>query len=103
MSQYIAIYTTNRDFAKAKIDKLIAKYRKSDILNYCVSKTDIKVTLKNGDFYRWISPTSNARGIKPDKSYIDIDTCSFDTIQTIIIPCNLKKNFEIISSEYEIF
>ena len=99
MSQYIAIYTTNRNFAKNKIDELIAKYRKSDILNYCVSKTDIKVALKNGDFYRWISPTSNARGIKPDISYIDIDTCLFDIIQTIIIPCNLKGNFEIISSE----
>ena len=101
MSQYIAIYTTNRNFAKNKIDELIAKYHKSDILNYCVSKTDIKVALKNGDFYRWISPTSNARGIKPDISYIDIDTCSFDSIQTIIIPCNLKGNFMILTSDYE--
>ena len=59
---------------------------------------DIKVELKNGDFYRWVRPNSNARGIKPDITYIDIDTCPLDIIQTIITPCNLKGNLKIISS-----
>ena len=99
MSQKIAVYTTDKEYAKIIINALVAKkYHKSDIIRYRTSATDITVELKNGDFYRWVRPNSNARGIKPDISYIDIDTCSLDTIQTIITPCNLKGNFEIISS-----
>ena len=99
MSQQIAVYTTDKEYAKLIINALIAeKYHKSDIIRYCTSATDITVELRNGDFYRWVRPNSNARGIKPDISYIDIDTCSLDTIQTIITPCNLKGNLEIISS-----
>ena len=95
----IAVYTTDKEYAKLIINALIAeKYHKSDIIRYCTSATDITVELRNGDFYRWVRPNSNARGIKPDISYIDIDTCSLDTIQTIITPCNLKGNLEIISS-----
>ena len=99
MSQEIAVYTTDKEYAKLIINALVAKkYHKSDIIRYRTSVTDITVELKNGDFYRWVRPNSNARGIKPNISYIDIDTCSLDTIQTIITPCNLKGNFEIISS-----
>ena len=99
MSQQIAVYTTDREYAKRIINALVAKeYHKSDIIRYCTSATDITVESRNGDFYRWVRPNSNARGIKPDISYIDIDTCSLDTIQTIITPCNLKGNLEIISS-----
>ena len=99
MNQKIAVYTTDKEYAKLIINALVAKeYHKSDIIRYCTSATDITVELRNGDFYRWVRPNSNARGIKPDISYIDIDTCSLDTIQTIIAPCNLKGNFEIISS-----
>ena len=99
MSKEIAVYTTDKEYAKLIINALIAKkYHKSDIIRYRTSATDITVELKNGDFYRWVRPNSNARGIKPDISYIDIDTCSLETIQTIIAPCNLKGNFEIISS-----
>ena len=99
MNQEIAVYTTDKEYAKLIINALVAKkYHKSDIIRYRTSVTDITVELKNGDFYRWVRPNSNARGIKPNISYIDIDTCSLDTIQTIIIPCNLKGNFEIISS-----
>ena len=95
----IAVYTTDKEYAKLIINALIAeKYHKSDIIRYCTSATDITVELRNGDFYRWVRPNSNARGIKPDISYIDIDTCSLDIIQTIIVPCNLKGNLEIISS-----
>lgn len=99
MNQKIAVYTTDKEYAKLIINALVAKkYHKSDIIRYRTSVTDITVELKNGDFYRWVRPNSNARGIKPDISYIDIDTCSLDTIQTIITPCNLKGNLEIISS-----
>ena len=99
MNQKIAVYTTDKEYAKLIINALVAKkYHKSDIIRYRTSVTDITVELKNGDFYRWARPNSNARGIKPDISYIDIDTCSLDTIQTIITPCNLKGNLEIISS-----
>ena len=99
MSKEIAVYTIDKEYAKLIINALVAKrYYKSDIIRYRTSATDITVELKNGDFYRWVRPNSNARGIKPDISYIDIDTCSLDTIQTIITPCNLKGNFEIISS-----
>ena len=99
MNQKIAVYTTDKEYAKLIINALVVKkYHKSDIIRYRTSTTDITVELKNGDFYRWVKPNSNARGIKPDISYIDIDTCSLDTIQTIITPCNLKGNFEIISS-----
>ena len=99
MNQKIAVYTTDKEYAKLIINALVAKkYHKSDIIRYRTSATDITVELKNGDFYRWVRPNSNARGIKPDISYIDIDTCSLETIQTIIAPCNLKGNFEIISS-----
>lgn len=99
MNQQIAVYTTDKEYAKRIINALVAKeYHKSDIIKYCTSATNITVELRNGDFYRWIRPNSNARGIKPDISYIDIDTCSLDTIQTIITPCNLKGNLEIISS-----
>lgn len=99
MNQGIAVYTTDKEYAKLIINALVAKkYHKSDIIRYRTSATDITVELKNGDFYRWVRPNSNARGIKPDISYIDIDTCSLDIIQTIIVPCNLKGNFEIISS-----
>ena len=99
MNQEIAVYTTDKEYAKLIINALIAKkYHKSDIIRYCTSATDITVELKNGDFYRWVRPNSNARGIKPDITYIDIDTCSLDIIQTIITPCNLKGNLKIISS-----
>ena len=98
MNQEIAIYTTDREYAKFVIDGLIEEYPKSDIIRYYTSIMDIKVELKNGDFYRWVNPNSNARGIKPDITYIDIDTCSLDIIQTIITPCNLKGNLKIISS-----
>ena len=99
MSKEIAVYTTDKEYAKLIINALVAKrYHKSNIIRYRTSATDITVELKNGDFYRWVRPNSNARGIKPDISYIDIDTCSLDTIQTIITPCNLKGNLEIISS-----
>ena len=99
MNQEIAVYTTDKEYAKLIINALVVKkYHKSDIIRYRTSTTDITVELKNGDFYRWVKPNSNARGIKPDISYIDIDTCSLDTIQTIITPCNLKGNLEIISS-----
>ena len=99
MSQKIAVYTTDKEYAKRIINALVAKeYHKSDIIRYLTSATDIKVELKNGNFYRWINPNSNTKGIKFDISYIDIDTCSLETIQTIIAPCNLKGNFEIISS-----
>ena len=99
MNQKIAVDTTDKEYAKLIINALVAKkYHKSDIIRYRTSATDITVELKNGDFYRWVRPNSNARGIKPDVSYIDIDTCSLDTIQTIITPCNLKGNLEIISS-----
>lgn len=101
MNQEIVIYTSNRDFAKNKIDELIEKYPKSDILKYYVSVMDIRVELKNGDFYHWVKPNSYARGVKPDISYIDIDTCSLDVIQTIIIPCNLKGNFVVLTNDYE--
>ena len=95
----IAVYTTDKEYAKRIINALVAKeYHKSDIIRYLTSATDIKVELKNGNFYRWINPNSNTKGIKFDISYIDIDTCSLETIQTIIAPCNLKGNFEIISS-----
>ena len=95
----IAVYTTDKEYAKRIINALVAKeYYKSDIIRYLTSATDIKVELKNGNFYRWINPNSNTKGIKFDISYIDIDTCSLETIQTIIVPCNLKGNFEIISS-----
>ena len=99
MSQKIAVYTTDKEYAKRIINALVAKeYHKSDIIRYLTSATDIKVELKNGDFYRWINPNSNTKGMKFDISYIDIDTCSLDAIQTIITPCNLKGNLEIISS-----
>ena len=99
MNQEIAVYTTDKEYAKLIINALVAKeYHKSDIIRYHTSATDITVELKNDDFYRWINPNSNTKGIKFDISYIDIDTCSLETIQTIIAPCNLKGNFEIISS-----
>ena len=99
MSQKIAVYTTDKEYAKLIINALIAKkYHKSDIIRYRTSATDITVELRNGDLYRWVRPNSNARGIKFDISYIDIDTCSLEVIQTIITSCNLKGNFEIISS-----
>ena len=99
MNQKIAVYTTDKEYAKLIINALVAKkYHKSDIIRYRTSATDITVELKNGDFYRWVNPNSNTKGIKLDISYIDIDTCSLDTIQTIITPCNLKGNLEIISS-----
>ena len=95
----IAVYTTDKEYAKRIINALVAKeYHKSDIIRYLTSATDIKVELKNGNFYRWINPNSNTKGMKFDISYIDIDTCSLDIIQTIIVPCHLKGNFEIISS-----
>ena len=99
MNQKNAVYTTDKEYAKLIINALIAqKYHKSDIIRYCTSTTDIKVELKNGDFYRWINPNSNTKGMKFDISYIDIDTCSLEAIQAIIVPCNLKGNLEIISS-----
>ena len=99
MNQKIAVYTTDKEYAKLIINALVAKkYHKSDIIRYRTSATDITVELKNGDFYRWVRPNLNARGIKPNISYIDIDTCSLEAIQTIITPCNLKGNLEIISS-----
>ena len=99
MSKEIAVYTTDKEYAKLIINALIAKkYHKSDIIRYRTSATDITVELKNGDFYRWVNPNSNMKGIKLDISYVDIDTCSLEVIQTIITSCNLKGNFEIISS-----
>ena len=99
MNQEIAVYTTDKEYAKLIINALIAKkYHKSDIIRYRTSATDITVELKNGDFYRWVNPNSNMKGIKLDISYVDIDTCSLEVIQTIITSCNLKGNFEIISS-----
>ena len=99
MNQQIAVYTTDKEYAKLIINALIAKkYHKSDIIRYRTSATDITVELKNGDFYRWVNPNSNMKGIKLDISYVDIDTCSLEVIQTIITSCNLKGNFEIISS-----
>ena len=75
MNQEIAVYTTDKEYAKLIINALVAKkYHKSDIIRYRTSVTDITVELKNGDFYRWVRPNSNARGIKPNISYIDIDT-----------------------------
>ena len=99
MNQEIAVYTTDKEYAKLIINALVAKkYHKSDIIRYRTSVTDIAVELKNGDFYRWVNPNSNMKGMKFDISYIDIDTCSLEVIQTIITSCNLKGNFEIISS-----
>lgn len=99
MSKEIAVYTTDKEYAKLIINALVAKrYHKSDIIRYRTSATDITVELKNGDFYRWVNPNSNMKGIKLDISYVDIDTCSLEVIQTIITSCNLKGNFEIISS-----
>ena len=98
MREHIAIYTADRDYAKLIIDDLISKYPATDVVRYIVNKMEIRVELKDGSYYHQVSPSQNSRGIKPDVSYIDIDTCSLDVIQNVIVPHNLKENFEIISS-----
>lgn len=98
MSKHIAIYTTDKKYAKDIIDNLISEDPATKVTKYFMNSTEIKVELEDGSYYHLVSPNQNSRGIKPDITYIDIDTCSFDIIQNIIVPCNLKENFEIISS-----
>ena len=98
MSKHIAIYTTDKKYAKRIIDNLISKDTTAEVIKYVISSMEIRAELKDGSYYHLVSPNNNSRGIKPDISYIDIDTCPLDIIQNVIIPCNLKENFEIISS-----
>lgn len=98
MSKHIAIYTTDKKYAKDIIDSLISKDPTKKVTKYVMNSMEIKVELDDGSYYHSVSPNQNARGIKPDITYVDIDTCSFDIIQNIIIPNNREGNFEIISS-----
>lgn len=99
MNKKIAIYTTDKSYAKKKIDELIEKYHETDIIKYHISSTNIEVQMKDGNYYYWISPYQSSKGVKHDISYIDIDTCSLDIIKYIIIPCS-KKDFVILTSDY---
>lgn len=98
MRKHIAIYTTDKKYAKRIIDNLISKDPTAEVIKYVISSMEIRAELKDGSYYHLVSPNQNSRGVKPDISYIDIDTCSFDIIQNVIVPCNLKEHFEIISS-----
>lgn len=98
MRKHIAIYTTDKKYAKRIIDNLISKDPTVEVVKYIISSMEIRAELKDGSYYHLVSPNNNSRGIKPDISYIDIDTCPLDIIQNVIIPYNLKENFEIISS-----
>ena len=84
MSKHIAIYTTDKKYAKDIIDSLISKDPTKKVTKYVMNSRDIKVGLDDGSYYHSVSPNQNARGIKPDIAYVDIDTCSFDIIQNII-------------------
>ena len=98
MSKHIAIYTTDKKYAKDIIDSLISKDPTKKVTKYVMNSMEIKVELDDGSYYHSVSPNQNVRGVKTNITYVDIDTCSFDIIQNIIIPCNREGNFEIISS-----
>ena len=63
MSQQIAVYTTDKEYAKRIINALVAKeYHKSDIIRYCTSATDITVEFNISGGYQYNTKVEEKTG-----------------------------------------
>jgi len=70
----IAVYTTDKEYAKRIINALVAKeYHKSDIMRYLTSATDIKVEFPAAD----VAPVRHGHWIQKGRiiAYYECSEC----------------------------
>ena len=79
---------------------IVNDYKKAGVTITKLTRTkfDLYVDFSDDTKVEWIKPKLNSRGRKVTDGYIDISTCSFDIISTIILPCiiNVDKEPEIV-------
>lgn len=96
----IGIFTNNELTALRVTIDIINDYKKNgvSIIKHLRTKFDIYVEFSDGTSVKWIKPLESSRGHKVTDAYIDISTCSYDIISTIILPCiiNIDKEPEIV-------
>lgn len=97
------IFTTDREYAKCKIDYLKDKHG-GKVEKYINSAHSISCYMEDGTNYIWINPNDNSRGYRCSQAIVDISTCSYDVIQRIILPICVfadKEDYTIVASKDE--
>ena len=90
----IGIFTTDEITALRAASDIICKYKisETEVTKHIRTKSNLYVEFSDGTSLKWIRPNTNSRGQKVTDAYIDISTCSLETISTIILP--LIVNFD---------
>lgn len=97
------VFTTDRDYAKGRIDYLKDKHG-GKVEKYINSVNELSCYMDDGTNYIWIKPNDCARGYRCTQAVIDISTCPFDVIQKVILPICIfadKEDFTIDQSKEE--
>lgn len=96
----IGNFTDNELTALRTAIDIINDYEKAGVTvtKQTRTKFDLYVDFSDGTKVEWIKPNLNSRGHKVTDGYIDISTCSRETIATIILPCiiNVDNEPEIV-------
>ena len=96
----IGIFTTDEITALRAASDIICKYKisETEVTKHIRTKSNLYVEFSDGTSLKWIRPNTNSRGQKITDAYIDISTCSLETISTIILPLivNFDREPEIV-------
>lgn len=101
MIRRCGIVTTNRNFAERIINTLkrIEVNKSNKVVKYINSATELMCIFENGTIIKWIPSNTKARGDRFTEVYVDIKTCNFDELTTVIMPKMLvpKESIYLIS------
>lgn len=94
------IFTNDRNFAYSVMQTCIKDYADSNITEKINNNNLLYIKLADGTEYQWYRPSENLRGVKINTALIDIDSCSLDIIQNVIIPCTMDDDYEVLTHDY---
>lgn len=94
------IFTSDKDFAYSVIQTCIKDYADNQITKKINNNHLLCIELADGTEYQWYRPSENSRGVKVNTALIDIDTCSLDIIQNVIMPCTMDDDYEVLTHDY---
>lgn len=79
------VFTTDREYAEGMINCLKDRHG-GKVEKYINSANELSCYMDDGTNYIWIKPFDCSRGFRCSRAVVDIATCSFDTIQKLILP-----------------
>ncbi len=91
MNNIILVYGSTKERANYKLEELLNNMKYGDVLNVMKSYNQFVVTMKNGDIYKSVTASDNARGHRWHYAYID-SSINSELIDCVILPKFVSNN-----------